>query len=109
MKILSFDEFTQLPAGTIFSYYKPHSCDDLFQKGETLFGREGGRASSYYEASLLPYLDFEHDPPVIVMDGAETRWGFYDYEQQYAVYEREDLERLATMIAEALQLTIGGE
>ena len=93
MKIVSFEEFVELPEGTIFSYYEPAFCAGLYRKGETIYN--AAKAIDYFEESLVPNC-WTGAPPT-VGDG-EGRWGAYELDQEYALYEPEDVATLIALI-----------
>jgi len=90
------------PVGTIFSYYEPAVFVGLWRKEKTIYAEEGGiypddcydRATDYFQQSLLPYHQTDDE---IVVGGVE-RWGEYAWDQQYAIYEKEDLEVLKELL-----------
>jgi hypothetical protein len=88
MKVIDFDEFIQLPEGTIFSYFEKGNCSGFFLKGESLAHR--GDLNDYCETSLVPDC-WNGDPPTL---GDSSRWGCFDYDQMYAIYEEEDIQWL---------------
>lgn len=94
MKILDFDAFCALPAGTIYSEYQPVTCSGLLRKGDTLFDDDGDPID-FYEASLVP-MCWNGDPPSI--DEIECRWGLFDVGAMFCVYEPADLAVLASLL-----------
>lgn len=94
MKIIGFKEFTALPEGTIYSYYEPHHCYGLFRKGQTIMG-DGGKPIDYFEADLVPSA-MNLDP--MAVDGMEGRWGLYEYDQLYCVFEAADVAALKSLL-----------
>ena len=102
MKILTFDEFAALPAGTLFSYYEPTICTGLYRKGNTLLGGtplDQGQPFDYFETSLIPISWNGENPPTL--EATETRWGEYETGQLYAVLEPADIETLRSLIPPA--------
>lgn len=94
MKILDFDSFCALPAGTIYSYYEPVTCTGLFRKGDTIVD-DGGDALDFWEDSLVPNC-WNGDPPSV--DEIPCRWGLYDVGAEFAVYEPADIAVLASLL-----------
>lgn len=94
MQILNFTDFAALPAGTVFSYYKPTVCDGLFRKGETISWDDAPH--DFFEASLVPNC-WNGDEPTV--DNIESRWGLFNYDQLFAVFETQDIETLRTMLS----------
>lgn len=96
MQILKFHDFAALPAGAIYSYYKPSICEGLFRKGETIWNE--GEASDFFESSLVPDC-WNGELPTV--DNVESRWGMFDYDQLFAVFEPQDLKTIRDMIPSA--------
>lgn len=96
MRILKFSEFAALPPGAIYSYYKPAICRGLFRKGETILW--DGEARDFFESSLVPNC-WNGEPPTV--DNIVSRWGLYEYDQLFAVFESKDLETLRCMLSSA--------
>lgn len=86
MRIVGFEEFCSLPEGTVFSYWKPFLTSGLYRRGEVISFDGGPR--DFYEASLLAESR-NGKPPVV--DLTESRWAMFDYDQQFAVYEDQDI------------------
>jgi hypothetical protein len=90
MLILNFDKFAALPAGAIFSFYEPAVCQGLYRKEDTLF-RDTGEPRDFFLESLVPNCWNGEHPSI----GEGTfRWGAYDFDQLFAVFEEEDLKCL---------------
>jgi hypothetical protein len=99
MKIISFKEFAKLPSGTIFSYYDPNIFLGLWRKEETIYDKSIGfdddyGAIDYLQRSLLPYHLTDDEIEI----GGKERWGEFSWDQQYAVYEEEDLKTLKELL-----------
>lgn len=106
MKVCTFDEFVKLPDGTLFSYWTPAIADGLYVKGDNYEGRSG-KINDFLELSLLPGPDIEvtrPDVPLLDPDGW-GRWGIYEFDQLFAVYESADLDVLANAVAEAKRVS----
>lgn len=93
MKTITFKEFAEMPEGTIFSYFEPMICTGIHRKGETIF--DGDRPIDYFEESLV--ADCWNGEPPTVGDGV-TRWGLFEFDQQYAIYESGDIETLVSLL-----------
>ncbi|MEI8270541.1 MAG: hypothetical protein WCG45_04170 [bacterium] len=97
MKIINFEEFVELPPGTIFSYYDPDVYVGLYRKEDTIYysweNSESKEAIDYFQTSLLPQTDFNQD-----YFGLKERWGEFSWDQQYAIYEEIDLQILRNLI-----------
>lgn len=115
MKILNWTEFAAMPEGTVFSFWEPCIAEGLHQKGETWLhdGKPGDFWYSDLIASPAPDKDgwATPDGPLEVSD-AESRWGMFEYDQLFAVYERADvqhiIERLAYFIGSSTPAVSGG-
>src|SRR5262245_48431229 len=99
MKIVNFDELVKLPKGTIYSDYEPCVCDGLF-RFESVIEYEGGPKDFFY-TSLIGQCDNGEAP---VVDDVMSRWGLFDYNAQFAVYEKADLTLIKSMISAAQHL-----
>jgi hypothetical protein len=86
MRIVDFATFCSLPEGTIFSYWKPCITSGLYRRGEVI--TFDGGPKDFYEASLKAE-SINGEPPKV--DLTESRWGLFDYDQQFAVYDDEDI------------------
>jgi hypothetical protein len=93
MKILNFKDFCALPAGAIFSYYKPAVCTELNRKGDTISWE--GEPSDFFEAHLVPQCRNDARPTV---DNVESRWGLYQQDQLFAVLEDADIQTIRDML-----------
>lgn len=104
MKVCDFDAFAALPPGTVYSYWTPAVAAGLFVKGFTIRDDRGEpgvvKAQDFYERPLLPHPRDAHDLSPALPEW-ECRWGMFDYDQLFAVYEDADLAELAEAIAEA--------
>jgi hypothetical protein len=96
MRIVGFEEFCSLPEGTVFSYWKPCQTSGLYRRGEVISFDGGPR--DFYEASLKAE-SCNGEPPVV--DLIESRWGLFEYDQQFLVYDKDDI----AVIAEGLGIT----
>jgi hypothetical protein len=94
MKIVGFKEFCALPVGAIFSYYEPDICEGLYRKGETILLK--GEPIDYFQAYLVPEC-WNGEAPTV--DEIESRWGLYEEDQQYAVFEPADIQVLLGMLS----------
>ena len=107
MRIVSFDEFVKLPPGTIFSYYEPMVLRGLYRKGESINGTSES-PTDYFECSIIPDCgEFSdcmlvaggqsvHPSPAVEM--IEGRWGTFDNEQLYGVYDEPDVEKIIEIL-----------
>ena len=96
MRIVGFEEFCSLPEGTVFSYWEPCQASGLYRRGEVISFDGGPR--DFYEASLKAE-SYNGEPPVVGL--IESRWGLFEYDQQFLVYDKDDI----AVIAEGLGIT----
>jgi hypothetical protein len=90
MRIVGFEEFCSLPEGTVFSYWEPCQASGLYRRGEVI--SFDGAPRDFYEASLKA-KSCNGEPPVV--DLIESRWGLFEYEQQFLVYDKDDIAVIA--------------
>jgi len=88
MRIVSRDELMSMPEGTVYSQWKPCYSSGLFVHG-------GPCGVDWLEADCLPESD---DHGKLFVDDRFGREGMFAHKQQYAVYETEDLHKLARML-----------
>jgi hypothetical protein len=113
MRILNKKDFLKLPEQTLFSYYAPGNFRELNIKLDTV--RENdflddsiiGAVDAVSTGDLFDKLDVMSElGGSAPMDFEQTdREGLYENEQLYAVYEKEDVEKLIAR----LQKTLRGE
>lgn len=96
-RIADWAEFAALPPGTLFSYWTPCVAQGLFVKGDTI--EHDGVPRDFFEMSLIAGVEIG-DGSIYVADG-ESRWGCFDYTQQFLVYGDDDRARLAALVAPA--------
>lgn len=104
MKILSFRDFLELPAGTIFSYYEPCSFSDILIKGQSL------ENDFVCQSLIAPVACSDSTGFATQCDKAESgenvpldfdcagREGMFNDAQLYAVYSDEDIVGLIRAI-----------
>ena len=95
MKIVEFKEFCSLPDGTIFAYLSDCCgiAEGLWRRGEVIFS--DGRPMDYFEADILAA---RYNCGPFQLDEAVGRWGMYEYEQKYLIYEEPDLSRMIAIL-----------
>ncbi len=99
MRIVTCDELMAMPDGTIYAYYEPAVTQGLYRKGDTISW--DGHNKDFYEASLLAEC-WNGDEPIL--DYTESRWGLYDYDMQFAVYDIQDLKIIRHALTAAIYL-----
>jgi hypothetical protein len=90
MQIVGFEEFCGLPEGTVFSYWEPCLTSGLYRRGKVI--SFDGEPQDFYEASLKAESYNGEFPDV---DLTESRWGLYEYDQQFVVYDQDDIQVIA--------------
>ncbi len=110
MRIVSRAEFLTLPAGTVFSKYKPSVFGDLQIKGAS------NAYNDFWYQQIVDSLDCEGSHEFfdlleesektgrsLLMDfETETRDGMFDDEQLFSVWEREDVMSLINRLLQAV-------
>ena len=96
MRIVGFEEFCSLPEGTVFSHWENCLTFGLYRRGEVI--SFDGAPRDFYEASLKAE-SWNGKPPVV--DLVESRWGLFQYDQQFLVYDKDDI----LVIAKGLGIT----
>lgn len=100
MKIVTLAEFVRLPEGVIFSFWAPCIADGLHQKCKTIaYNGDPDPPRDFYYVNLLPTAIDPDDG--VELNDLMCRWGMYDHDQLFAVYEADDLDILKKAIAEA--------
>lgn len=113
MKIVGRDEFLKMPAGTVFSKYTLCNFGDVSIKGETIwFDDTQDAAHDFYYQQIADSVDCDvftdtmcdYAPgQVLVMDfDCESRDGFFDKDEKYAVWSRDDSMKLIARLARAV-------
>ena len=104
MKIVSRKEFMKLPLGTVFSYYEPCVFHDLNVKASDL--KEGWEVDFLYDeiiGAIDSHSSEDRSDKCEAMERGESvpmdfestgREGLFDEERLYAIYEKEDVEKL---------------
>jgi hypothetical protein len=109
MKIVSFPEFAKLPVGTIYSYYEPCVCRGLMSKGDTIYDIAGdvrggeNNPIDFFEQSLTGECWNGDDP---IVDEGWSRWGLFERDAQFAIYELDDLELIKSQVEKAIALLV---
>lgn len=89
MRIVSLEDFLNLPSGTIYSEYEPAVCTGLYRKGESLDG-------DFFCSSLIAEC-LNGDHPTV--DGVQSRWGRFAFSAQFVVYDQEDIETIRSLLS----------
>ena len=111
MKIITRKEFLKLPIGTVWSYYEPCCFQDLNIKASDLSGWETdflydpiiGQIDTKSSDEFLEKCDFMEKGGSVPMDfEATSREGLFDEDQLFAIYEKEDVEKLITRLKKTI-------
>lgn len=112
MKILTRKQFMEIPAGTVFSYYSPCIFRDLNIKDSSpkkgypdflmsgLVGAVDCTGSDDFSVKCEMMENGESCPVDFNFSGRE---GLFDDELIYAIYEKEDIEKLIKRLQETLR------
>lgn len=98
MKLMRLTELLEQPPGTVFSFWYGGYSRDLCVFVE----RVGAGLDDFYLETLLPqpgdFADggFDDENPEL---GFCWRWGLFDHEQQFAVYDKEDVKRIQRLLS----------
>lgn len=120
MKIVDRETFLKLPEGTVYSEFNPCVFGELCIKGESIGSEENGFGSWCYQpiADAVEtngpgdiggqLFDLTEDSLAngtsMKMDfDCSQRDGFYDEDQLFAVWERQDVEALIARLQETLE------
>jgi hypothetical protein len=103
MKIVSRKEFMELPSGVVFSYYGPCAFNGLMVKDSEpekgypdfcLSNLIGAVDCSGSEDFVVKCEDMENGESRPVDFESSGREGHFDDKQLYAIYEKEDVDKL---------------
>jgi len=103
MRILTRKQFMDTPIGTVFSYYEPICFSGLMIKQSDLLGWEtdflydniiGALDSESSEDYYDKCKKMEAGESMLVDFEVTSREGLFEEEQLFAVYEKEDVEKL---------------
>lgn len=112
MKIINRKQFFELPDGIIYSKYNPCYFDGLYIRLEVIKNINGEPIDFYYK-DLIAQLDVndseEYNDVLLEVEktngdiklnfNCSLRDGFYDDDEMFAVYSREDIINLSNTIA----------
>lgn len=104
MRIVNFEEFLKLPAGTIFQKFEPSVCDVIAVKSDSL---EWGEVKDFCldlfgGESISDHLS--SDVSVTINTGFTIRDASYNPKQLFAVWEEEDILVGISVFTKALNL-----
>jgi len=110
MKIVDFKEFLALPAGTVYMKYEPCVFEDLCVKEDSLKNRDFLYSNITYDIDCNGSDDFfaklfeaEENKQSLKTDfNMVGRDGCFKDDQLFAVYEKEDVERLIAKLNDSL-------
>jgi len=104
LKIISRDKLLGMPSGTVYCLYNQGSFHELQMKGDTL-----PSGNDWYTASLVMPIDdcldtveaVEHGEGVDLDFYTECRDGMFEYDQQYAVMNANEMLELGQLIVDS--------
>jgi hypothetical protein len=105
MKIVDFFEFAKLPEGTIYMHYKPEITWGLEKRGKMLYRdahypNVGNEPSDFFYSDILPYIREDGDGIHWEHDDIQSRWGAFDFDEQFLVLDDEDVKKIIEMLEE---------
>lgn len=112
MKIVTRKEFMKLPKETVFSYYEPcvfrelmiKVSDDKGWPTDFLYDSIIGKIDSKSSEDFSNKCEMMEKGESVPMDFESTgREGLFDDEQLYAVYEKEDVEKLIARLQKTIK------
>jgi hypothetical protein len=103
VRVVSYNQFLDLPPGTIFSAYKPKITTGLYRKEDTWLTDppptdDWCRGDFLYRTILADSPVSSEDMMLVLMDDSLGRWGQFDPDALFAVYEPSDLDMLRAML-----------
>ena len=115
MKIINRNEFLKLPSYTLYSKYEPCIFDDICIKGESMIWDSGNdfiytpiadvvdsSSSSNFYDKLADAVDNKTSLSVDLECG--SRDGLYDDDQLFAIWEKEDIQKLIASLNKCLEI-----
>ncbi|AXQ68468.1 hypothetical protein HOT99_gp149 [Caulobacter phage CcrBL10] len=99
MQILTFAEFIAMPDGVLYQEVTEYGSPvaGLAIRHSVLY--DGDRPFDFiYEEVLARTADGEMDAPLILEGPGTARWGLFDYDLRYIVYEEADRKALAAKV-----------
>jgi hypothetical protein len=117
MKVITRKEMLRMPKGTVYSYYEPHFFRELEIKADDpenydndwLFDSIVGAVKNNGSGDFSDKCTLMKAGESVEVDFENTsRDGMFEDEQLYAVYEKEDVEKLIARLQQTLRLTKDG-
>ena len=94
VRIVDWDEFKHMPPGTVYWEYQP---EIFYDPGViTEFLTHDGEISDFRYVSMRP--DYDRPGRDLFIGGCTSRWGMYDYDQQFCVFDDDDVSDLIRTI-----------
>lgn len=94
MKIVNFYELCAMPKGTIFAEWTPCVVGELQRLDDIIYG-DDGKPTDYFYCDVAAFMPNGDGPCVSSCGG---RWGAFDYDEKYLVWEKEDVERMVRIL-----------
>ena len=112
MRVVTLQELGDCPRGTIFSDYEPCIVKELYRFQAPLRRvheddehHKKGMVTDFFYQSIMPepgddaYCEPGDDPTKgFKISGNGGRWGCFEYDALFLVYDKEDVARLVTML-----------
>lgn len=99
MKIFELLDFVKFPIGTIYSELDEGVPRGLFRKGDTVdWPPEDGPPADFFTVSLIAESEYDG----LRLDGVPSRWGLFDYDAKFLVYESNDVDLIRSLIPPAI-------
>lgn len=106
MRIVNYNEFITLPKGTVYAFYTPCSI------GEIMIKQEQVSDNDWYYSSLCDNVEYDDDF-ISVFNNARkedvkldftswTRDGMFDYEREFAIYSKDDIQDMINTLIKSI-------
>lgn len=115
MRIVKFDEFIELPEGTVYGFYRPCFTNDLYIKGESLNSKQDWFYSCITPCNFDYNNDCQNIDAMQAMENGEhcvldvsiqERDGMFDYDRMFLIYEEEDILKIINKLKSCIDGTI---
>lgn len=94
MKIIDFYELAKQPKGTIFAEWDEGSHGPISRLGNFIF-KNDGTPIDYFCCEIASFSPNGCGPCVSNIEG---RWGMFDHDAKFLVWEKEDVERMVRIL-----------
>jgi len=101
---MNFYEFCDQPSGTVYSYYEPEVFDEIHIKLKTIKDVDEVAIDFFYQ-DLSPCFELDNEGnEKRVFEDCSGRWGMFDFEQQFAVWEDSEVDLLISLLENRKEL-----